>query len=42
VTVEKLLDRFPSMDLAVAPEDVKWSPSTFLRSPAELPLQLDR
>jgi len=41
VTVERLLDRFPSMDLAVAPEDVKWSPTTFLRSPAELPLQLN-
>jgi cytochrome P450 len=41
VTVEKLLDRFPKMDLAVAPADVKWSPSTFLRSPAELPLKLN-
>jgi len=38
VTLEKLLDRFPSLELAVAAEDVKWSPSTFLRSPAELPL----
>jgi cytochrome P450 len=40
VTVEKLLDRFPAMELAVAPEEIKWSPSTFLRSPAELPLAL--
>ena len=40
VTVEKLLDRFPTMELAVAAADVKWSPSTFLRSPAELPLDL--
>jgi cytochrome P450 len=40
VTLQKLLERFPTMDLAVAPEDVKWSPSTFLRSPAELPLEL--
>jgi cytochrome P450 len=40
VTLERLLDRFPSMDLAVAPEDVTWSPTTFLRSPAELPLRL--
>lgn len=41
VTLEKLLDRFPALDLAVAPEDVKWSPTTFLRSPAELPLALN-
>jgi cytochrome P450 RapN/nocardicin N-oxygenase len=40
VTLEKLLDRFPTMELAVAAADVKWSPSTFLRSPAELPLAL--
>ena len=32
-----ILDRFPTLDLAVAPEDVKWSPATFLRSAAELP-----
>jgi cytochrome P450 len=36
VTLERLLARFPHLELAVAPEDVKWSPSTFLRSPAEL------
>ena len=41
VTVERLLDRFPAVELAVAPDDVKWSPSTFLRSPAELPLALN-
>jgi cytochrome P450 RapN len=41
VTLEKLLDRFPALELAVAPEDVKWSPTTFLRSPAELPLTLN-
>jgi cytochrome P450 len=41
VTVQKLLERFPRMELAVAPEDVKWSPTTFLRSPAELPLDLN-
>jgi cytochrome P450 len=40
VTLENLLDRFPRMELAVAAADVKWSPSTFLRSPAELPLAL--
>jgi cytochrome P450 RapN len=41
VTLEKLLDRFPALELAAAPEDVKWSPTTFLRSPAELPLTLN-
>jgi cytochrome P450 len=40
VTVGKLLERFPRMELAVAPEDAKWSATTFLRSPAELPLDL--
>ena len=38
ITLTTLLDRFPTLDLAVAPDDVKWSPSTFLRSAAELPL----
>jgi cytochrome P450 len=38
VTVEKLLDRLPTLDLAVAPEDVEWSTRTFLRSPAALPV----
>ena len=38
VMVEKLLDRFPTLDLAVAPEDVEWSTRTFLRSPAALPV----
>jgi cytochrome P450 len=33
-----LLQRFPSLELAVAPEAVTWSPSTFLRSAIELPL----
>jgi cytochrome P450 len=40
VTLEKLLERYPALDLAVAPEDVQWSQTTFLRSPAELPLEL--
>ena len=38
VTLRSLLERFPTLDLAVAPEDVKWSRDTFLRSAAELPL----
>ena len=41
VTVEKLLDRFPNLELAGGPQDVKWSPTTFLRSPAELLLALN-
>jgi cytochrome P450 len=41
VTVEKLLDRFPNLELAGSPEDVKWSPTTFLRSPADLLLTLN-
>jgi len=38
VTLRSLLARFPTLDLAVAPDDVKWSRETFLRSAAELPL----
>jgi cytochrome P450 RapN len=38
ITLCALLERFPDLDLSVAPEDVKWSRQTFLRSAAELPL----
>jgi cytochrome P450 len=38
VTLRALLARFPTLDLAVPAEDVKWSRATFLRSAAELPL----
>jgi cytochrome P450 len=38
VMLERLLDRFPNLTLAIPPEDVKWSETSFLRSPAELPL----
>lgn len=38
VALKALLRRFPDLELTVAPEDVKWSPSTFLRSAVELPL----
>lgn len=38
ITLRSLLERFPTLGLAVAPEDVKWSRDTFLRSAAELPL----
>lgn len=33
-----LLTRFPALDLAIAPEDVTWSRTTFLRSAEELPI----
>jgi cytochrome P450 len=38
LTLQALLQRFPTLELTVAPEDVKWSSSTFLRSCAELPI----
>lgn len=38
VTVEKLLQRVPTLELAVAADDVPWSSTTFLRSPEALPL----
>jgi cytochrome P450 RapN len=38
ITLTSILDRFPNLELAVAPEDIKWSPSTFLRSCSELPV----
>jgi cytochrome P450 len=37
-TLRALLSRFPGLGLAVAPEDVEWSSSTFLRSCARLPI----
>ena len=36
--VERLLARFPNLALAIPPDDVKWSETSFLRSAAELPL----
>ena len=38
-TLRALLARFPTLDLAVAPEDVAWSDATFLRAPAALPVR---
>jgi cytochrome P450 len=38
LTLERLLERFPTLDLAIPSAEVPWSPSTFLRSPAALPL----
>jgi cytochrome P450 len=37
-TLRALLERFPNIDLAIAPEDVAWSPQTFLRSAVALPV----
>ena len=37
-TLRALLERFPTLDLAVRPEDVVWTRDTFLRSASELPL----
>ncbi|HET6950590.1 MAG TPA: cytochrome P450 [Acidimicrobiales bacterium] len=37
-TVRALLERFPTLDLAVPPDEVEWSRLTFLRSAAALPL----
>ena len=37
-TLRGLLERFPALALEVAPEDVEWSPQTFLRSAKSLPL----
>ena len=38
VMVQRLLARYPDLELAIAPQDVPWSTTSFLRSPAELPL----
>jgi cytochrome P450 len=38
VAVDKLLRRIPTLELAVAAEDVPWASTTFLRSPEKLPL----
>jgi cytochrome P450 len=38
IALRALLERFPTLDLTVAPDDVKWSRSTFLRSAVELPV----
>ena len=37
-TLEQLLTRVPNLELALASEEVRWSESTFLRSPVELPV----
>ena len=37
-TLKALLRRLPTLELAVAPEDVPWSTHTFLRSPEALPV----
>ncbi len=37
-TLQALLRRFPTLELAVPPDDVTWSSSTFLRSPQAVPV----
>lgn len=37
-SLAKLLQRFPDLRLAVPADEVPWSPKSFLRSPASLPL----
>jgi cytochrome P450 len=38
LAIETLLRRFPTLSLAVAPEELTWSSSTLLRSVETLPL----
>ncbi|HEY6531900.1 MAG TPA: cytochrome P450 [Acidimicrobiales bacterium] len=38
VSLRRVLDRFPTLRLAVEPTDVEWSTTTMLRSPASLPV----
>jgi cytochrome P450 len=38
ITLNSILDRFPNLELTVDPDDVKWSPASFLRSCSELPI----
>jgi cytochrome P450 len=37
-TLEQLLARVPNLELAIAPDAVRWSASTFLRSAVHLPV----
>jgi cytochrome P450 len=37
-TLRALLTRFPGLELTIAPEDVQWSPDTFLRCASALPI----
>jgi cytochrome P450 len=38
VTLEKVLARFPNLELAIPAQDVAWSPTSFMRSVEALPL----
>jgi cytochrome P450 RapN len=38
ITLRELLKRFPGLELTVDPEDVQWSPVTFLRSALTIPI----
>jgi cytochrome P450 len=39
VALDRLLERVPTLELAVAPEEVPWATTTFLRTPEALPLR---
>jgi cytochrome P450 len=38
VTLERMLARFPNLELAIPAHDVRWSETSFMRSVAALPL----
>jgi cytochrome P450 len=38
VAIETLVRRFPTLQLAVPPDEIEWSTTSMLRSVAELPL----
>jgi cytochrome P450 RapN len=38
VTLEKMLTRFPHLELATSPSEVRWSPTSFMRCVESLPL----
>jgi cytochrome P450 len=40
IALGSLLRRFPAMELAAAPEAIRWKPSALLRGPAEVPVRL--
>jgi hypothetical protein len=37
-TLAKMISRFPGLELAIPPADVKWSNTSFMRCVEELPL----
>ena len=39
LTLERMLDRFPKLELAVPPSEVAWSSTSFMRCVESLPLR---